>query len=148
MRCLSYRSRQPHVASTAMAANSGCIRNAAGYKDWRQILINAGELPILLAADRRVLPRWHAFCWQRLWTSITTYVKNIPPPLLQDPWPCVQHLRAERYASCQWNLVIDHNKHAKLAVQRQGHGQTDLLEDLDLILRIRRLFWFEHVGVF
>ena len=40
------------------------------------------------------------------------------------------------------------NKHAKLAVQRQGHGQTDLLEDLDLILRERRLVWFEHMGVF
>ena len=26
---------------------------------------------------------------------------HIPPPLLQDPWPCVQLLRAERHAPCQ-----------------------------------------------
>ena len=26
---------------------------------------------------------------------------HIPPPLLQDPWPCIQLLRAERHAPCQ-----------------------------------------------
>ena len=45
--------------------------------------------------------------------AVTTGVKNmeevqgattsshIPPPLLQDPWPCVQLLRAEHHAPCQ-----------------------------------------------
>ena len=30
-----------------------------------------------------------------------TASSHIPPPLLQDPWPCVQLLRAERHAPCQ-----------------------------------------------
>ena len=30
-----------------------------------------------------------------------TTSSHIPPPLLQDPWPCVQLLRAERHAPCQ-----------------------------------------------
>ena len=46
------------TASTAMAANSGGIRNAAGYNDWHQILIigvhSARGLPALLTADHRV----------------------------------------------------------------------------------------------
>ena len=29
-----------------------------------------------------------------------TISSHIPPPLLQDPWPCVQLLRAERHAPC------------------------------------------------
>ena len=30
-----------------------------------------------------------------------TTSSHIPPPLLQDTWPCVQLLRAERHAPCQ-----------------------------------------------
>ena len=30
-----------------------------------------------------------------------TTSSHIRPPLLQDPWPCVQLLRAERHAPCQ-----------------------------------------------
>ena len=30
-----------------------------------------------------------------------TTSSHIPPPLLQDPWPCIQLLRTERHASCQ-----------------------------------------------
>ena len=30
-----------------------------------------------------------------------TTSSHIPPPLLQDPWPCVQLLRAQHYAPCQ-----------------------------------------------
>ena len=41
--------------------------------------------------------------------AVTTRVKTawkkfrelLPPPLLQDPWPCIQLLRAERHAPCQ-----------------------------------------------
>ena len=46
------------TSSTAMAANSGCIKNAAGYNECHQILIidvhGAGELPALLMEDCRV----------------------------------------------------------------------------------------------
>ena len=30
---------------------------------------------------------------------------HIPPPLLQDPWPCKQLLRAELHASETWPLT-------------------------------------------
>ena len=30
-----------------------------------------------------------------------TISSHIPPPLLQDPWPCIQLLGAERHAPCQ-----------------------------------------------
>ena len=30
-----------------------------------------------------------------------TTSSHIPPPLLQDQWPCVQLLRAERHVPCQ-----------------------------------------------
>ena len=30
-----------------------------------------------------------------------TTSSHIQPPLLQDPWPCIQLLRAERHALCQ-----------------------------------------------
>ena len=30
-----------------------------------------------------------------------TTSSHIPPPLLQDTWPCIQLLRAERHAPCQ-----------------------------------------------
>ena len=33
--------------------------------------------------------------------TVTTTSSHIPPPLLQDPWPCIQLLRAERHAPCQ-----------------------------------------------
>ena len=41
----------------------------------------------------------------------------IPPPLLQDPWPCVQLLRAERHAPCQWNLATYQDEPAAPATQ-------------------------------
>ena len=30
-----------------------------------------------------------------------TSSSHIPPTLLQDPWPCIQLLRAKRHAPCQ-----------------------------------------------
>ena len=123
------------TASTAMAANFGCIRNAAGYNDWHQILTicvhGAWGMPALLLADHRLksrvdliswrwmllLPDWHAFCWWRQWNNGrysceisleevqgATTSSHIPQPLLQDSWPCIQHLCAERYAPCQFRL--------------------------------------------
>ena len=34
-----------------------------------------------------------------------TTSSHIPPPLLQDTWPCIQLLRAERHASETWPLT-------------------------------------------
>ena len=47
-----------------------------------------------MAVTTRVKTAWKKF--RELPTS-----SHIPPPLLQDPWPCVQLLRAERHAPCQ-----------------------------------------------
>ena len=75
-------------------------------------------------------PRWHAFFWWRLWNGChyscenrleevqgATASSHIPPPLLQDPWPCVQLLCAERHAPCQWNLATYQDEPAALATQ-------------------------------
>ena len=85
------------------------------------------------------------------------------PPLFQDTWPCVQLLCAECNAPCQWDLAIDKTKPPSSAAEWQGNDQTDLqhqatrrchnqvqlawlgIEDLDLILKERRLHWCGHV---
>ena len=36
-----------------------------------------------------------------------TTSSHIPPPLLQDTWPCIQLLCEERHAPCKWNLATD-----------------------------------------
>ena len=46
-----------------------------------------------------------------------TTSSHIPPSLLQDTWPCIQLLRAERHAPCQWNLATDQDEPAALAAQ-------------------------------
>ena len=53
----------------------------------------------------------------------TTASSHIPPPLLQDPWQCIQLLCAELHPPCQWNFTINQ---AALAAQWQGQDQTDL----------------------
>ena len=42
-----------------------------------------------------------------------TTKSHIPPPLLQDQWPCIQLLHAERHAPCQCNLATDHDRPAE-----------------------------------
>ena len=88
-----------------------------------------------------------------------TTSSHIPPPLLQDPWPCIQLLLAERHAPCQWNLATDQDlqdramirqicsiKPVDVATVRSSELLAKLeLEDRDLILRERRLLWFGHV---
>ena len=91
----------------------------------------AWEMAALLTADLRVKSRSEvvaSFCYLDGMLSagggceitVTTHVKtarkkfrelpgsyqgatssDIPPPLLQDPWPCIQLLRAERHAPGQ-----------------------------------------------
>ena len=103
--------------------------------------------------------------------STTTRVKNDwkkfkdLPPLFQNTWPCVQLLCAERNAPCQRDLAIDKAKPPASAAKRQGMirqicnvrlqdtvttRSNELLvrlgiEDLDLILKERRLRWYGHV---
>ena len=92
-----------------------------------------------------------------------TTSSHIPPPLLQDTPPCVQLLRAELHASETWPLTkrnlqrLQHNDRAMIrqicsikpedvAKVRSSKLLAKLeLEDLDLILRGRRLPWFGHV---
>ena len=90
-----------------------------------------------------------------------TTSSHIPPPLLQDTWPCIQLLRAKRHASETWPLTktnlqcLQRNdramirqvcsiKPADVATVRSSKLLAKL-EDLDLILRERRLRWFGHV---
>ena len=92
-----------------------------------------------------------------------TTSSHIPPPLLQDTWPCVQLLRAERHASETWPLTkmnlqrllcndramirqICSIKPEDMVTVRSSKLLAKLeLEDLNLILRERRLCWFGHV---
>ena len=67
--------------------------------------------------------------------------------------PCIQLLCAECHAPCQWNLATEQDEPADLQYQVRGcgHGKVKRamakleLEDLNLILRQRRLRWFGHV---
>ena len=87
------------------------------------------------------------------------------PTLFQDTWPRVQLLCVERNAPCQWDLATDKAKPPMSAAKWLGNDQTDLqcktarychhqinellarlsTEDLDLILKERRLRWYGHV---
>ena len=71
-----------------------------------------------MLSARRLWNCGHCSCENRLEEvqgAITS--SHIPPPLLQDPWPCVQLLRAERHAPCQWNLATYQDEPAALAMQ-------------------------------
>ena len=87
------------------------------------------------------------------------------PPLFQNRWPCVQLLCAERNAPWQRDLAIDkpnfqrlqRNDRAKIrqicnvrpqdiVTTRSNELLVQLgIEDLDLILKERRLRWYGHV---
>ena len=89
------------------------------------------------------------------------------PSLFQDTWPCVQLLCVEQNVPCQWNLAIYKGKPPVSAGKWQSNDQTDLrcktalhchvpsgpesflqqlgIENLDLILKERRLRWYRHV---
>ena len=128
------------------------------------------------AGSHLLLPGWHDFCWWRLRNNGhyscenslegvqgATTSSHIPPPLLQDTWPCIQLLRAEYHAPCQWNwpmtktnlLRLQRNDRATIrqicSIKSEDVAKVRSsillakLEDLDLILRERRLRWFGHV---
>ena len=132
-----------------MAANFGCIRNAAGYNDWHQILIigvhekcpsyckqttewSPGRTWYAGGGSFLLLPGWHAFCWWRLWNNGhcscensleevqgATTSSHIRPSLLQDPWPCIQLLGVERHASETWPLTKTNLQQNDRAMIRQ-----------------------------
>ena len=103
-------------------------------------------------------------CLEKVQGSATSSL--FMPPLFQNTWPCVQLLCAERNAPCQRDLAIDkaeplqrlqRNDRAMIRqicnVRPQDIVTTrsnELLvrlgiEDLDLILKERRLRWYGHV---
>ena len=83
-------------------------------------------------------------------------------------WQCVQLFCAECNAPCQGDLAFDKAKPPASAAKWQGNDQTDLqcqasrychhqvqellvqpgIENLDLILKERRLQWYGHVECF
>ena len=120
-----------------------------------------------------LLPRRHALSSWWLWTFNHNLCENrleevqgaatssfFPPPVLQGTCLHVQLLCAERNAPCQWDLASDKPKPPMSAAKWQGNDQTALqcqaarsnellaqlgIEDLDLILKERRLCWYGHV---
>ena len=50
----------------------------------------------------------------QVWATTSSHIR---PPLLQDTWPCIQLLRAERHSPCQWNFATDQDEPAVLAAQ-------------------------------
>ena len=185
------------TASSAMAASTGCTRNAVGWSAWKRTLTidvhGVRELHAPWMADHSpgrtwqawggsflLLPRRHALSSRWLWTFNHNTCENrleevqgsatsplFTPPLFQNTWPCVQLLCAERNAPCQRDLAIDKAEPPASAAKWQGNDQTDLqcnvrpqdivttrsnellvrlgIEDLDLILKERRLRWYGHV---
>ena len=91
----------------------------------------------------------------------TTSCHTVPPLLLYNTRGHVYSLRAECHAPCQWNLAVDQDEPAALAAKSRAmirqicgikpEGMATVrssellakleLEDLDLILRERRLRW-------
>ena len=104
-------------------------------------------------------------CVKTAWRSSRICCSLLRPPLFQNRRPCVQLLSAEHNAPCQGDLAIDKAKLQHLqqndrAMIRQicnvrpqdtvTTRSNELLawlgfEDLDLILKERRLRWYGHV---
>ena len=142
------------IASSAMAASTGCTRNAVGSSAWKRTLTidvhSARELHAPWMADHRrksrsdltsliLLPRRHALSSRWLWTFNRNTCENrleevqgsatsplFTPPLFQNTWPCVQLLCAEHNAPCQRDLAIDKAEPPASAAKWQGNDQTDL----------------------
>ena len=141
------------TASSAVAASTGCTRNAMSSSSWQRTLIidvhGARELHAPWMADHRgnkshltsflLLPRRHALSSWWLWTFNHNTCENrleevqgaatsslFPPPLFQDTWPHVQLLCAERNAPWQWDMAIDKTKPPTSAAKWQSNDQTDL----------------------
>ena len=136
------------TASSAMAANIACTRNAVGSRAWLRTLATDGGQTTegspswtwqAGGGSFLLLPRRHALSSRWLWSfNHNTYENSLEevqgaatsslftPPLFQDRWPCVQFLCAERNAPCQWDLAIDKTKPPTSATEWQGNDQTDL----------------------
>ena len=136
------------TASSAMAANIGCTRNAVGSRAWLRTLATDGGQTTegsprwtwqAGGGSFLLLPRRHALSSRWLWSFNHNTCENrleevqgaatsslFMTPLFQDRWPCVQFLCAERNAPCQWDLAIDKTKPPTSATEWQGNDQTDL----------------------
>ena len=131
----------------------------------------AGGDNFLLLPCRHALSSWwlwtlnHNTCENHLEEVQGAAISSLfPPPLFQDTWPRVQLLCVERNAPCQWDLAIDNSNLQRL--QRNNRAmiekicnvkQQDIvttrsnkllaqlgIEDLDLILKERRLRYYGH----
>ena len=140
------------TASSAMAASTGCTRNAVGSSAWQKTLTTdvhgareqttegcPGRTWQACDGSFLLLPRRHALSSRWLWTFNHNTCENcleevqgsapsslFMPPLFQNTWPCVQLLCAERNAPCQPDLAIDKAKPPASAAKWQGNDQTDL----------------------
>ena len=141
------------TASSAMAASTGCTRNAVGSSAWKKTLTidvhgarelhttegNPGRTWQAWGGSFLLLPRRHGLSSRWLWTFNHNTCENrleevqgsatsplFTPPLFQNTWPCVQLLCAERNAPCQRDLAIDKAEPPASAAKWQGNDQTDL----------------------
>ena len=71
-------------------------------------MLSAGE-GCEIAVTTRVKTAWKKF--RELLPVLTSR------HLLQDTWPCVQLLREDHHAPCQWNLATDQDEPSALAAQ-------------------------------
>ena len=101
----------------------------------------------------------------RQWVQGAATSSLFPPPFFHNKRLRVQLLCVERNAPCQWDLAINKAKPPTSAEEWQSNDQTDLqcqaarfviimsnellaqldTENLDLILKERRLHWYGHV---
>ena len=154
--CTSVALEWAATASSAVAASTGCTRNAVGSSTWQRTLTTdvhgARELHApwmtegslsrtwqAVGGSLLLLPRRHALSSRWLWTFNHNTCENrleevqgaatssvFTPPLFQDTWPCVQLMCAEHNAPCQWDSAIDKINPPTSAAEWQGNDQTDL----------------------
>ena len=179
------------IASSALAASTGCTRNAVGSSAWQRTLLQmytvAGNcIPLGWQPQKEVkvgpdkLEVAASFCYlgdvllaaggcelsttTRVKTALKKFKELLPVlfslPPFQDTQLHVQLLSVEHNAPCQWDLAVDKAKPPASAAKWQicnvkpqdivTTRSNELLawlgiEDLDLILKERRLRWYGHV---
>ena len=124
------------TASSAMAASTGCTRNAVVPGNckplgWQTTEGSPGWSWQAWGGSFLLLPRRHALSSRWLWkppgrSSRICYQFSLRAISLSNTWPCVQLFCAERNAPCQWDLAIDKAKLPASAAKWQDNDQRDL----------------------
>ena len=143
-RALSVALEWAVTASSAMAASTGCTRNAMVPGNctplgWQTTEGSPGRTWQAWGGSFLLLPRRHTLSSRWLWTFNHNTCENhleevqgsatsplFMPPLFQNTWSCVRLLCAEHNALCQQDLATDKAESPASAAKCQGNDQTDL----------------------